>query len=77
MDHATGLLDVYTGNYRSGDLVLTNGKETFNVVDGRRIFNRYVIRQNDAGFVIETHRFVVGEEADWVQITKTEFSEKQ
>ena len=77
MDHSTGLLDVYTGNYKSGSLVLTNGNETFNVADGSRISNRYVIRKNDAGFTIETYRFVGGEDTDWTQITKTEFSEKQ
>jgi hypothetical protein len=74
MDHSTGLLDVYTGNYESGKLALTNGKETFNEVDGGKIFNRYVIEQNDAGFTIETYRFVVREKTGWVQITKTEFS---
>ena len=77
MDHSTGLLDVYTGNIRSGELLLTNGRETFNMVDGKRIFNRYAIRQNESGFTIETYRFVVGEETDWVQITKTEFSGEQ
>ncbi|MGB5328151.1 MAG: hypothetical protein WBO58_08015 [Gammaproteobacteria bacterium] len=76
MDHSTGLLDVYTGNIQSGELVLTNGKETFISADGKRIFNRYAIRENVSGFTIATYRFVVGEEKDWVQITKTEFSEK-
>ena len=33
-------------------------------------------RENVSGFTIATYRFVVGEEKDWVQITKTEFSEK-
>jgi hypothetical protein len=77
MDYSTGLLDVYTGKPKSGKLELTNGKDTFNVADGKKVFNRYVISQNDAGFTIETYRFVVGEETEWIQITKTEYSEKQ
>lgn len=77
MDYSTGLLDVYTGKPRSGKLELTNGKESFNLADGKKVFNRYVISVNDAGFTIETYRFVVGEETDWAQITKTEYSAKQ
>lgn len=77
MEYLTGLLDVYTGKSKSGKLELTNGKDTYNVADGKKVFNRYVISQIDSGFTIETYRFVVGEEADWVQITKTEFSAKQ
>ena len=77
MDHSTGLLDVYTGKPRSGKLELSNGKETFNVADGKKVFNRYVISQIEAGFTIETYRFAVGDETDWTQITKTEFSAKQ
>ena len=76
MDHSTGLLDIYTGFIESGELLLTNGVETFNVADGKRIYNRYAIRRNESGFTIGTYRFVVGEEADWTQITKTEFSGK-
>jgi hypothetical protein len=77
MDYSTGLLDVYTGKPRSGKLELSNGKETFNVADGKKVLNRYVISQNDAGFAIETYMFVAGEERDWTQITKTEYSAKQ
>jgi|GEM_PF-4335735 len=78
MDYSSGLLDVYTGILQSSEtLMLTNGKESYNIADGNRIFNRYVLSQNDAGFIIESYRSIVGEGAEWVQISKTEFSIKQ
>lgn len=77
MDYSTGLLDVYNGKPRSGKLELTNGKESFNVADGKKVYNRYVISQDDAGFTIGTYRFAVGDETDWMQVTRTEFSARQ